>query len=1080
MESSLLIKPAGPRAPDPLPPPRLHLPVYPPLPQEFVVSDSDIIVADSDSDGNNEGSGSEFSRSAKRRRIEIYAQRYLAGEGLYIHSARLRGPVIKNPWSKMARKEQEAQRKRGVGDRALERVKKQELGARIVIEATPTQRPSSAIQEQEGFEQIVASPVGPRRTQTRSKAVPRRPRTASGKEKVDDVFTTEPTVRRRATSRPEIAEPEPTIAATRTRSGKASTKATTRKPANTRKKPKPTDDDSYRETVEAESKPKARKRKTRNSDAVVSADTLTSASTTAIPKKKPINTRPRTVSNVTRGQVPKARAPPTTTPNKKPSEMSSRASSVSSKNAGLVDSIKVISPIESRIHDMATPRALPGLASVHGHSSPNLPFSQSAPQFGTVSSARLQPVRSLAGRPQSVLRKETERTLSYFRTPKAVPDTSPTANKGKRKAEDSYHTPIEHAKNGDSEEEVHGSFRFKRIRRGTSAAPAVGAHNDEDPKQASKSPPLQGMGKQPKPRKPKAVDFAALSPFGGGQVVSRKGENYNPSLQSLPAPLEQLEPQLEPQLEGGTIRVQERGVPDAHKVENQTCSSRPSTANAQMTKATISKPSKSPVTQIPRSSVPISASQPVPKSTPGTNGDTIHVDPPRSASQRSGRNYHLDNNFQADQESPSKNWLSTQNQLSAAKKGFMSAILDSPLTFSPDVSLNSLSQPELHTPSLNLPRPPIPTLKRSTTNPLQRETPGLKKKQRPEKRLPDVIEGNSISVHSPDVPNLEVKPTDRPPSSRRALSPPVSRTSPNEDNEAILSSPPVLLGRMLPSSSPAPPSPSRLQLSTPPKPKDSRASNGYTHTEGGDFSPFKTFDTPTKSQFGPLPGFSPLRYSPPKPLPVLREGTGERSSQDRNRDLPLSQSRSVRKSFEETPKAPAINNRDGGNGGGPQWLGISRSNGFSFFNSDGLTDSPNGGVKNNATLPESPSHFATSSFNPGGNKDPFPAASSAVNTPYKAHGGEDARGRDQQTSPTLHSQENRNRNNTLSPSKKLAGDMLEILGGGLWDIDEELKKMGTTTPVRSGVPGGAAGARSGGRSTGKSSGVKKAFGRWGR
>ncbi|KAG0642141.1 hypothetical protein HOY80DRAFT_669901 [Tuber brumale] len=73
---------------------------YPPLPENpiLIPSSSDIILAGDSSDEE-----SPAAQRAKNQRILGHAQSYLSGQQLYIHSARLRGPVINNPWGKGAK-----------------------------------------------------------------------------------------------------------------------------------------------------------------------------------------------------------------------------------------------------------------------------------------------------------------------------------------------------------------------------------------------------------------------------------------------------------------------------------------------------------------------------------------------------------------------------------------------------------------------------------------------------------------------------------------------------------------------------------------------------------------------------------------------------------------------------------------------------------------------------------------------------------------------------------------------------------------------------------------------------------------
>lgn len=72
--------------------------LFPPLPEDPVsdssLRESEIISHDSSS------SDDDTEKAAKRRRMLKHAESYLRGEPLYLHSARLRGPVLKNPWGK--------------------------------------------------------------------------------------------------------------------------------------------------------------------------------------------------------------------------------------------------------------------------------------------------------------------------------------------------------------------------------------------------------------------------------------------------------------------------------------------------------------------------------------------------------------------------------------------------------------------------------------------------------------------------------------------------------------------------------------------------------------------------------------------------------------------------------------------------------------------------------------------------------------------------------------------------------------------------------------------------------------------
>lgn len=115
---------------------------YPPLPKNpiLVPSPSDIILAGDSSDEE-----SPAAQQAKTQRILGHAQNYLSGQQLYIHSARLRGPVINNPWGKGAK-----QTKRKPVAQMEEKHKSKKRKALCEddereILGTPTQKPEWAV-----------------------------------------------------------------------------------------------------------------------------------------------------------------------------------------------------------------------------------------------------------------------------------------------------------------------------------------------------------------------------------------------------------------------------------------------------------------------------------------------------------------------------------------------------------------------------------------------------------------------------------------------------------------------------------------------------------------------------------------------------------------------------------------------------------------------------------------------------------------------------------------------------------------------------------------------------------------------
>ncbi|CUS14244.1 unnamed protein product [Tuber aestivum] len=120
---------------------------YPPLPGNPILlpSPSDIILAVDSSDEE-----SPAAQQAKNQRILGHAQSYLNGQPLYIHSARLRGPVINNPWGKGAK---QTKRKPVAQMEEKHKSKKRkalcEEDEREVL-GTPTQQPEWAVWGTEG------------------------------------------------------------------------------------------------------------------------------------------------------------------------------------------------------------------------------------------------------------------------------------------------------------------------------------------------------------------------------------------------------------------------------------------------------------------------------------------------------------------------------------------------------------------------------------------------------------------------------------------------------------------------------------------------------------------------------------------------------------------------------------------------------------------------------------------------------------------------------------------------------------------------------------------------------------------
>lgn len=143
-------------------------PLFPPLPEDPVsdssLRESEIISHDSSS------SDDETEKAAKRRRMLKHAESYLRGEPLYLHSARLRGPVVKNPWGKAAgqakRKDSETE-----GGGIRKRLKRFSIGEEDGREISPTlMKKGKGILTSRGtntIDDVIPEPSTPTRLRTR-------------------------------------------------------------------------------------------------------------------------------------------------------------------------------------------------------------------------------------------------------------------------------------------------------------------------------------------------------------------------------------------------------------------------------------------------------------------------------------------------------------------------------------------------------------------------------------------------------------------------------------------------------------------------------------------------------------------------------------------------------------------------------------------------------------------------------------------------------------------------------------------------------------------------------------------------
>lgn len=202
---------------------------------------------------------------------------------------------------------------------------------------------------------------------------------------------------------------------------------------------------------------------------------------------------------------------------------------------------------------------------------------------------------------------------------------------------------------------------------------------------------------------------------------------------------------------------------------------------------------------------------------------------------------------------------------------------------------------------------------------------------------------------------------------------------------------------------------------------------------GTEFSPFKTFNTPTKSQFGNfMQEFSPLRYSPDASSAIKEltsRPTTQSGSQSQLGTVPIRLY-----DGDDPPKdagtkdLPHLSN-DQQQVRPSTWLGLSYTSNTSLFNSSSGTPQPRFSPPSPSSPTRRPSlqpQPISATPQPPITPPPLsPAQSRCPLTPLF-----------QRTSSSQFGQASQQ-----SPGAKLARDMLDLMGGGVWDINDELNKI---------------------------------------
>jgi len=1011
------------------------------------MGDEDIIVYGSDEQvelGQEDEAEIVKFRDERLRRVHTYAQRYLAGDRVYIHCARLKGPVVNNPWKK--REEHNDHEKAPSGMREFKRRRLMDEKEDEVM-ATPTQ--GTRTRETETVEMNAPQKPGPRRKRAAPKKVHEEDEdeeeeeeeegeeldtisVASGVQEEFNTITVAAIGRRKgkttaagkSNSRAAGRGTSKTKPKARTSTSRNSSKAST-----TAKAPNKTASVSKKrggeplqeEVVEAttvtvkstrgrrdgrggrgriSAKPKAPV--TQHTDYKEDEGEVSCTSSIRGGKRKapaPVNTAKRgdrvsrTVSGQTTSKAKKA-PPETINQSDHATELATEQPPEATVAATITNlweesfEIPAVDPSEARANEPITPVAN---LSLEEPTPPSIFYGPSSTsKNGVTSSANLAnkfiAIRQGTYGPVAKQSNSKARTIpaAGTKSKRSAPAAAAKKKTGKRAADGAAAIPEEEGESSERQEggdedqgdwvPVSSGFKYKKGN-GKKAA-VLGAKGDmpvDDEKAGKEESINKGKGRakeataaqQPKRKKPRVIDFAALSPFGGGQVVT-KGRVYssprgdlgdegkgadipradrnnivgrfqtgNNVSVALMAPLLLNTPSGKPtssgkgysslqEIPGNTnsqgninkspVAVNQKAavvkeptqlaptVGQPSEVRGSAILSKEVDQAAQAAKCTTSTAIHSEVLPVPALGTPGEEPQPTEESFQQVEELAFAVPPPPVARLE-----------------PQSPWMNTQRQLSAARKGFMS-LLDTPIA-------------EETTPA-KMPSATLSRLRRGPDFGLQKgagtiETPS----------------GNPLFTMPPEsivlMPGIPVPIL-------AGLNP-----DPAVEGEACSGAGVVL------DTSPSGPTTSRHRgesTATPATLSAFRTRNGAdvtfsspmavrgditggSHSEGEtqrdsiksmpppEFSPFKTFDTPTKSQFGSfMQGFSPLRYSPDGELGTIEEppsqSTSQHGSQSQSSMVPI---RLFGGDKPKDSRGPADKSENHQRVNPSAWLGLSQS-----------------------------------------------------------------------------------------------------------------------------------------------------------